>query len=441
MISKRGAELNWFLIDLLAGGAAVYFSFHLRGLAITGPGPAEWHPGAFAVALVYGLLLATVSYGAGLNGQNGRRPSPIMLCVLGSLSVFLATIIMMGIFFLSLMQLGRLLVLYLAVSSLVLITLVRFVAFKLEAREKRKAIVIRDEALPISAQMRDLVEEWFQLDTIEPSVLESQDWDVLVKEWVDEGVDDVIVGGSSLRDRDKLFVLSWQNGIRLLDWNYFVEVNFRKLNVYDDNLSWLMELEQHYAHPAYSRVKRFIDIVGSSLAIILFSPIMLLGVLLVLLDSRGPVIFRQQRIGIKGEPFMLWKLRTMTNGRSTGDPRYSQENDKRITRVGKFLRKTRIDELPQFFNILCGDMSLVGPRPEWDEIAEKLSEEISFYPYRSMVKPGLTGWAQINFGYAETKDEVLEKLSYDFYYIKHASIVLDFRILLRTCSSMFHGAR
>jgi lipopolysaccharide/colanic/teichoic acid biosynthesis glycosyltransferase len=126
---------------------------------------------------------------------------------------------------------------------------------------------------------------------------------------------------------------------------------------------------------------------------------------------------------------------------SESNSRWASKNDDRITWVGKLLRRTRFDEIPQFWNILTGEMSMIGPRPEWTDISEIWSQKISLYPYRHLVKPGLTGWAQINYPYAATEEDVLEKLSYDFYYMKHASALLDLQIILRTISAIMKGAR
>jgi lipopolysaccharide/colanic/teichoic acid biosynthesis glycosyltransferase len=156
-------------------------------------------------------------------------------------------------------------------------------------------------------------------------------------------------------------------------------------------------------------------------------------VLAVKIDSPGPMLYRQQRVGQFGRPFTLFKFRSMAaDAEAGGDPLWAQRHDPRVTRVGRFIRGTRIDELPQLVNVLRGEMSLVGPRPERPHFVEQLDRAIPFYRQRAYVKPGVTGWAQINFPYGASVEDAREKLSYDLYYVKHRSVLLDAFILLAT---------
>jgi lipopolysaccharide/colanic/teichoic acid biosynthesis glycosyltransferase len=151
------------------------------------------------------------------------------------------------------------------------------------------------------------------------------------------------------------------------------------------------------------------------------------------LDSPGPILYRQTRLGQGGRPFELLKFRTMVpNAEADGQARWASHDDERVTRVGRFLRRTRLDEAPQFWNILKGEMGLAGPRPERPEFISALERHIPFYRARLMVKPGLTGWAQVNFGYGDSIEDMFVKLQYDLYYIKHRSLWLDLQILIRT---------
>jgi exopolysaccharide biosynthesis polyprenyl glycosylphosphotransferase len=180
-------------------------------------------------------------------------------------------------------------------------------------------------------------------------------------------------------------------------------------------------------------VKRGCDVVISVAMLLLTLPMMALTALAIKLDSPGPVFYRQQRIGYLGRPFTLLKFRSMTlNAEAGGKPRWAQKQDPRITRVGAFIRATRIDELPQLANVIRGEMSLVGPRPERPHFVEQLARAIPFYRERSYVKPGLTGWAQVNFPYGASVEDAREKLAYDLYYAKHRSFLLDLSILIST---------
>jgi lipopolysaccharide/colanic/teichoic acid biosynthesis glycosyltransferase len=159
--------------------------------------------------------------------------------------------------------------------------------------------------------------------------------------------------------------------------------------------------------------------------------------LLIRLDSRGGVFYRQERLGRGGKPFQIVKLRTMVqDAEKMSGPQWAREDDPRITRVGRFLRKTRLDEVPQLWNVLRGEMSIVGPRPERSVFVEQLTKKIPFYRTRLLVAPGLTGWAQICYKYGNTEEDALIKLQYDLYYIRHQSLALDLLIMLRTLGKM-----
>ncbi len=195
----------------------------------------------------------------------------------------------------------------------------------------------------------------------------------------------------------------------------------------------VLPLERGSIFDPYPLLKRTIDIAAALIGLAMFGimlPILALGIVI---DSPGPVFYVQERLGKAGKPFELIKLRTMVPDaeRMTG-PKWASRDDPRITRVGRFLRKTRLDELPQLLNVLRGEMSLVGPRPERPEFVEVLEREIPFYRARLAVKPGLTGWAQVQYRYGSTKEDALVKLQYDLYYIRHRSLTLDALILLRT---------
>jgi exopolysaccharide biosynthesis polyprenyl glycosylphosphotransferase len=181
----------------------------------------------------------------------------------------------------------------------------------------------------------------------------------------------------------------------------------------------------------YDRLKRLFDFFGSFIGLLFLFPLWLLVSALVRLDSPGPAIFRQVRIGRDGRPFTIYKFRTMRIGSQNGSI-YTTVKDPRITRLGHLLRRTRIDELPQLWNVFCGDMSLVGPRAEWIKCVERYEGSIPFYSYRHFVRPGITGWAQVNYPYGESDLDALEKLKFDLYYIRNFSLSLDVAIALKT---------
>jgi len=192
----------------------------------------------------------------------------------------------------------------------------------------------------------------------------------------------------------------------------------------------------------YAKVKRLGDLVLAAIAIPLLAPFMILIAIAIRLDSRGPVLFRQKRMGYRGHPFTMIKLRTMKASDEEDDPRLAAmtlDSDKRVTRIGKYLRRYRIDELPQIINIFTGEMSWIGPRPEAVPLSLWYEKELPFYRYRHIVRPGITGWAQVKQGHVAEVGDVLWKLQYDFYYIKNFSFWLDLLILARTARTVLSG--
>lgn len=189
-----------------------------------------------------------------------------------------------------------------------------------------------------------------------------------------------------------------------------------------------------------SNIKRTVDVLGSIAALLLLSPLFLVTALAIKLDSRGPIFFRQTRLGRGAKPFRIYKFRSMVvNAEADGQARVTVDNDPRITRVGRLLRKYRIDEVPQFFNVIRGEMSLVGPRPERKHFAGQIAARVPLYPLIYQVRPGITSWGMVRFGYASTIDEMVERLRYDLIYLETISISTDLKILLHTFNTVFSG--
>jgi lipopolysaccharide/colanic/teichoic acid biosynthesis glycosyltransferase len=192
----------------------------------------------------------------------------------------------------------------------------------------------------------------------------------------------------------------------------------------------------------YAKVKRLWDLALAALAIPLLAPFMLVLALVIRLDSAGPALFRQERMGYRGHPFRMFKFRSMFQDAAQDDPRLAamtRDEDERVTRVGKFLRRYRIDELPQIFNVFSGEMSWIGPRPEAVPLSLWYETELPFYRYRHIVRPGITGWAQVKQGHVADVGDVLWKLQYDFYYVKNFSFWLDLLIVARTIRTILSG--
>jgi exopolysaccharide biosynthesis polyprenyl glycosylphosphotransferase len=222
----------------------------------------------------------------------------------------------------------------------------------------------------------------------------------------------------------------------------FYEAHWRHVPMHTIDPFWPLQMGFQLACISpYNYLKRLFDLVASAVLLILSSPIIVIAWLLVRLTSNGPAIFGQVRVGREGQKFTAYKFRTMQmNGVEGADGEiYTREDDPRITAVGKWLRKLRFDELPQLWNVLKGDMSLIGPRAEWDKCVERYENRIPFYHFRHLVKPGITGWAQVNYPYGESEEDALNKLQYDLYYIRHYSLKLDAMIALKTVHIMLFG--
>jgi exopolysaccharide biosynthesis polyprenyl glycosylphosphotransferase len=229
-------------------------------------------------------------------------------------------------------------------------------------------------------------------------------------------------------------------GIKVLDFVSFYELITGKLPVRFLQESWFLFAPGFAGSSWGGLLKRTVDLIASALLTFVASPFALLTAIAIKLDSPGPVLYSQDRVGLDGKVFKLYKFRSMCDGAENGTGAvWAAQNDPRVTRVGRIIRKLRIDELPQLFNIVRGDMSLVGPRPERVELVTQLSGSVPFYDYRHLVRPGLTGWAQVCNGYGATPEESYEKLCYDLYYIKNWSLILDLQIILQTVKVVLLG--
>jgi sugar transferase (PEP-CTERM system associated) len=230
------------------------------------------------------------------------------------------------------------------------------------------------------------------------------------------------------------------SGIQVLDAPTFYEQMTGKLLLENITPSWFIFSEGFRLTNVRRVIKRMMDVLLSTMGIALVLPLLPLIALSIRLDSRGPVLYRQIRVGEGGRHFHILKFRTMQDDaeKQTGAV-WSEEHDPRITRVGSFLRKTRLDEVPQLFNVITGDMSFVGPRPERPEFVAMLKEVIPYYSERHFVKPGITGWAQVSYPYGASVEDAIEKLRYDLYYIKHLCVHFDIFIILKTIHVVLFG--
>lgn len=229
-------------------------------------------------------------------------------------------------------------------------------------------------------------------------------------------------------------------GVRILELSSFFERENGHLQLDSMNASWMILAEGFHQGMVRDTVKRLFDLLVSAAMLAITLPIMALAALLIKLESPGPVLYRQERVGQGCRNFTIFKFRSMCiDAEKDGKPRWAGQNDSRVTLTGRFIRRTRIDELPQIFNVFFGDMSFVGPRPERPYFVQDLTQKIPYYGVRHTVKPGITGWAQVRYPYGATDEDAMHKLQYDLYYVKNHSLFLDFMILFQTAQVVLWG--
>ena len=260
---------------------------------------------------------------------------------------------------------------------------------------------------------------------------------------LEHGVNEVVVGPGPAKNSRVLdhMLGCLKLGCRVTNLSTFYEQVMSEVPVAHIEPNWFLFADLKHYREAQLIMKRAFDLVGAGVGLVLSLPLWPLIALLIKLDSAGPVFYHQRRVGLNGQVFRLHKLRTMYVGAESNGHVWAAANDPRTTGIGWYFRKTRLDELPQLWNILRGQMSLVGPRPERPEFVEELATKIRFYNERHLIKPGLTGWAQINYRYGASIEDARRKLQLDLWYMKHMSLELDLIILLRTFGTVFLGSR
>lgn len=255
-------------------------------------------------------------------------------------------------------------------------------------------------------------------------------------------IGDIVVGAEAATDGRVMNAVlpCLRKGCRVTNEATFYEKATGQILVDELNPHWFLFADLQVHCQRRQALKRAFDLVAACAGLIITLPLLPIVALLVRLDDGGPVFYTQTRVGQNGKLFKLYKLRTMKVDAEGDQPRWAVKDDPRVTRVGRLLRRTRLDELPQFYNVFVGQMSLVGPRPERPDFAAHLSQSIPYFNERHLVKPGLTGWAQINFHYTSSIQDAKRKLQFDLYYVKNMSIELDLMILLRTLGVFLRGA-
>lgn len=248
-------------------------------------------------------------------------------------------------------------------------------------------------------------------------------------------VDEIVLAGDAHKDARlrEMLLQARLKGLRVIAAEMLMERELGQLSIDNAYPDWLL-FSQRACPSRVSQInKRVFDIVASLMLLVLTAPLMVLTAAAIWLEDRGPILYRQERVGLNGSVFQVLKFRSMrTDAEKDGVARWAAVKDPRVTLIGTLIRKVRIDELPQVVNVLRGEMSFVGPRPERPSIVAELEQEIESYPYRHIVKPGITGWAQVNYPYGASTEDAKQKLKFDLYYVKNHSIFLDLIIMLQT---------
>jgi len=266
--------------------------------------------------------------------------------------------------------------------------------------------------------------------------------DTSIDSYIEEHKIKTVVVAEKLKEATnlkKLFIDMKFKGIEIFDFPTFYRKLTGKVPILHVSDAWMLfsHQEKSFQPAIYLRIKRLFDVTFSIVGLLLFIPVFLIIAIAIKRNSKGPVLFKQERLGRNEKPFTLLKFRTMVhNAEEDTGPKWSSSNDSRITRVGRFLRKTRLDELPQLINVVKGDISFVGPRPIRKHFADLLAEKFPYYRLRFMVRPGISGWAQVNGDYAGSEEGQLEKLEYELFYIQNQSIFLDLYVLLKTIQTV-----
>jgi sugar transferase (PEP-CTERM system associated) len=423
----------------------------------------------FLTAFMYAFVVLLSMAAMGVHGSHIREGYTSMM-LRTAVAVFLLASMLSGIVFYFLPELAvwRGTLAISAIATFVLITAFRWIALNVLDQDnlKRRVLVLGtgSRAEKIASRMRRrydrrgfLIHGYLPFDQTTDRVSQHGGRILPMDETLKalcmrEGVGEIVValderrrsrGDSAGLPLEELLECRL-SGIHVCDVQAFIERVARKLDIELLQPSWMVFSDGFIRGSWRAGTKRSFD-VAASLGLLLFTwPVMMLAALAIWLDSgfRGPILYRQQRVGLDGRSFEVTKFRSMrTDAEQAGQAVWASVDDPRITRVGRFLRRSRIDELPQIFSVLTGDMSFVGPRPERPEFVGDLQNKIPYYAHRHRIKPGLTGWAQLCYPYGASLEDAREKLQYDLYYLKNHSILLDLIILIQTVDVVLVGGR
>lgn len=417
----------WAAMEFAVGGLAMLAAYKLTPASLATAG--DRHLPALKAAWLFGLLLTLSAHALGLhNNLNLKNRGRMIVLTVGNVALsitLLSVLISVALYG----QIGRIILVLCAGFTIVAGSVLRM-AIRRQIHESPLRVGLAGDAL-LSNYLTELASDHTQ--------------SLQLRDYAEDpgGCDLIVAQGAHFQPDQKTNALLQvaDQGVQVFTISAFVEGYFYRIPIQYISADWLFSIDFRRLHPFYHHIKRALDLALALIGIILTAPLVLIAALAIRLESPGPIFYSQLRVGLFQRPFRIWKLRTMRPDAEQGGPKWAAIADSRVTVIGRVLRKTRIDELPQFWNILRGDMTFVGPRPERPEFVEQLAAEIPYYKQRHLVKPGLTGWAQICYPYGASTQDSWNKLSYDFYYIKNSSLTLDLQILLQTVGAISRGSR
>ena len=432
---------SWFVLDYAIAYVCAALAFWLtpHSIEIQNQTVTGEHIGQMAFCFGFGLSFALIAHIVGFHEPNQKRSTLRLFGLCASISFAAILVLNIELLLLHYLVVGR------------LITFFTFIAATIGLFTVRALVVgLADQHVVGFVGSEKFVEQTPGVDTLLIAqgvrtvslVLDGKEAFSLRSWAARNNVDHVVVDPEDPMvpsEADLLGLIN--NNLNVSTYTSFIEKLYQRIPNDHINAKWVIDCQADHTVVYNNAVKRALDIIVACIALVLLLPVFLIAVICVKFDSPGPIIFRQTRVGQFGRLFTMFKIRTMVQHAEQDGAQWATLSDARITKVGQFLRKSRIDEIPQLVNVLMGDMSLVGPRPERPEFTAELESKIPYFVHRVLVKPGITGWAQVNAGYAASEAEASTKLSFDLYYVKNMSFGLDLRVLLRTISSFAAGAR
>ncbi len=420
------------------GAAGAMLLAHALSPVLVGP----WLGAATLPAIVYGAAFLLVAYAAGLYDWRERaRPVALLVRILVVASV--AATATLGFFYLAFYRpVGRYVVAAAVLLSGPLVLLPRYAVWRLLRSRPTRVLFLGTGAL--TAKLEETLRgHGAPYEVVRSDGAHAKGPDALVEVCRARGVDEIVLPADTAELAPVLLpaLHCLPLGCRIRSEADFHEDLFSSVPVEHVGPDWMLSRGLDTSNHVAEGVKRLTDVVLALLILAALALPGLLALLAIAISADGPLFYRQARVGRYGRTFRIWKLRTMRVDAEAGAPQWASDDDPRRTAVGRLLRRTRLDEVPQVANILWGEMSFVGPRPERPEFVEELELLLPYYAWRHFVRPGLTGWAQVNLPYGSSVEDARRKLEYDLYYVRHYSLLTDLLIVLRTAAAALRGAR